>query len=74
MRQMKDLPLLDTKEKNEIMGFDAPPWPEKVRQPLQASGLGVPLFWQEAKPVQLLAKVFSDFNIEHVFDLTPGTS
>ena len=66
MRDVRSLPLISPEDKTKIMGDLPADAPEFVRPAL-------PLYWQESKPVGLFRRLIQDFDIDAIFDLTPGS-
>ena len=63
------MPRLSKEDKQKILGGPA----EIPKDALYDSSLGVPLFWNERKTVQLWAQILEDLDAKAVYDLTPGT-
>ncbi len=66
----KTLPRITTADKKAILGNDAcggvPP------RAVHSFGPNPCLFWQEAKPPELLQQLIRDFKLHAIFDVTPG--
>ncbi len=65
------LPLLSVADKAKLLATPQ----ENVQVPsenLFASAGGIPLFWQDRKPVSFWKKLFTDMQAKCVVDLTPG--
>jgi len=63
------LPLLSPDDKKKVLGIADVELP---RQAVFDGSGGIPLFWQERKPVQLWRKIYEDLLARVVVDLTPG--
>ena len=71
-RSLKRLPRMSLSDKEDITGVKAPAYPEEV---VKATGTkGHPLFWSEAKTIDLYIALFKDLMVDHIFDLTPGST
>jgi len=70
LRQLKDMPKISRQDK--VKAF-----PELADTQLApgnaAPETGVPLYWSEAKPLELFSQLINDFDIACVFDCTPGS-
>ncbi|MCP4244556.1 MAG: hypothetical protein GY772_28780 [bacterium] len=69
-RHLDALPKLSVQEKEGIVGGHIRQMPEEIAE---ATKHGQPLFWQEYKTCDIFSSLFDDFDIGHVFDLSPGT-
>jgi hypothetical protein len=65
------LPLLSAADKAKVNGVPEGSI-EQPRATMFDSAGGIPLFWQERKPVKLWKKMFEDLQARVVIDLTPG--
>ena len=65
------LPLLSLGDKARAMGVEETSLQVPTTILFDSSG-GVPLYWQERKPVQLWRKIFGDLLVCMVVDLSPG--
>ena len=70
-RRFDALPKLLPEEKERMVGGRMKPLPEELDTNQQMRGH--PLFWQEFKTSHLFSALFDDFDIGHVFDLSPGS-
>ena len=66
----KSLPLLPVADKATIMGGEPAVPPTTV---FDADLMGMPLYWQESKPISLWEDVFSTVGAQFVVDLSPGS-
>ena len=69
-RPLQSLPRLTPSQKEAMIGKPLRELPSKL---VAAAATGRPLFWQEVKPIGLLAQAFQDFCVSHVCDLSPGS-
>jgi len=70
-RSLACLPRLSITDKETIVGSSLPTYPAEV---IAATGTkGHPLFWNEAKDVEVFTALFTDLNVKWVFDLAPGS-
>jgi len=69
MRGTRDLPKISCTDKEKT----CPTSSGSVSPPGHVSEKGVPLFWHESKPVVFWTALLHDFDIQAVFDLTPGS-
>lgn len=65
------LPLLSLADKARAFGVPVDTLEVPKLSLFDSSG-GVPLFWQERKPVALWKRIFEDLSVRSVVDLTPG--
>jgi hypothetical protein len=71
IRKLRSIPRLDLNQKKELTNVEAPAYEDRI---VEATGTqGHPLFWNELKSVDLWQKIFTDLNLTHVWDLTPGS-
>ena len=63
--------MLSVQDRAKVLGVSADSV-DLPRQVLFDSSGGIPLFWQERKPVKLWRKTFEDFQAFVVVDLSPG--
>ena len=68
-RSRKAMPRITEEDKRLIVGGSASGVPDQL---LQAFPNPV-LYWQEAKPVDLLEQLLTDFDMRAVFDISPGS-
>lgn len=72
IRSLKSLPKSTLNDKQSMTKCDSPELPEEVVEALGRSGY--PLFWTEFLDAEWFRAFYKDMNINHVFDLTPGTT
>ena len=65
------LPLVSLTDKARAFGVEVDTL-EVPKQSMHDASGGVPLFWQERKPVPLWRRIFEDLSARSVVDLTPG--
>ena len=65
------LPLLSLPDKAKVMGVGEDAI-EQPRPTLFDNAGGIPLYWQERKPVKLWRKIFEDLQARVVIDVSPG--
>lgn len=67
-RKARSLPQLDPEEKGLVHGFT-----NNVPATWAAHSSGVPLFWQEVRPVSFWQGLLEELKVKSVFDLSPGS-
>ncbi len=71
VRRLNRLPRMTVPDKEGIVGFELPTYPEEVTT--STGTKGHPLFWNETKDIDMFLALFKDLNVHHVLDLTPGS-
>ena len=75
-RQLQTIPRLDRDGVEQILGRSAVAGAEvAIKQHVkdEIEKRGHPLFWSEYKSVQLFKVLFDQFDITHIWDVTPGS-
>jgi hypothetical protein len=70
-RSRMEIPRVTVTEKSKIFTARKPPTlPESW---VDSYGQTEPLFWQEAKPIEVWQSIIQDYQIKAIFDLSPGS-
>ena len=75
-RQLQTIPRLDRDGVEQILGRPAVAGADVAIKPHVKDEIdkrGHPLFWSEYKSVQLFKVLFDQFDITHIWDVTPGS-